>query len=440
MKIPKSKSYFHQAQKVLVGGVNSPVRSFRAVGGTPIFIDRGHGSKIYDVDGHVYTDYCLSWGALILGHAHRNVVLVTRKSINKGISYGTPTQAELDLAQEIVHRVPSTDLIRFVNSGTEASMSAVRLARGFTRRRMVVKFDGCYHGHVDDFLIKAGSGVAQLPESSSQGIPSAHIENTISLPYNNTDVLGETLERYHKDIACVILEPVAGNMGVIPATRGFLSALRVLTRKYHIILIFDECITGFRSHPGCFQAEVGIIPDMTCLGKIIGGGFPIGAYGGREDIMKCLAPLGGVYQAGTFSGNPVVMRAGLVTLRFLNADFYATLNQKAEELAKSLNAFFEEQQIPVHLSYFHSIMSLRFQKAPVRNYQEARKAAQDMLYAKLFHHLLDSGIYFPPADLESCFISGVHKKSDLNFLIHSLKGFFQSQAYQSQIPKETTYA
>ena len=325
MRMNRSEEYFDKAQKFMVGGVNSPVRSFNGVGGNPLVMKYGRGSKLYDYDNNAYTDYCLSWGALILGHAHRNVVLSAKKTLEKGASFGTTTREEVDMAEHICGRVPSIDLIRFVNSGTEATMSAIRLARGFTKRDVIVKFDGCYHGHFDDLLTKAGSGVAQLKESSSQGIPESHIENTISLPINNVEILEKTLTEKKTDIACVIIEPVPGNMGVIPPDIHFLQVLRDLTQKLGIVLIFDEVMTGFRTHPGCVQSEIDIIPDMTCLGKIIGSGFPIGAYGGRKDIMQCLAPLGGVYQAGTFSGNPVVMRAGLAGLRLLTAEFYQNL-------------------------------------------------------------------------------------------------------------------
>lgn len=306
-------------------------------------------------------------------------------------------------------------------------MSAIRLARGFTGRRCVVKFDGCYHGHFDDLLTKAGSGVAALKESSSLGIPRGHVENTFSLPYNNPAVLGETLERHKNDIACVILEPVAGNMGVIPAEQEFLETLRALTAKYKIILIFDEVMTGFRTGLGCAQADFGIVPDLTCLGKIIGGGFPIGAYGGRKDIMNCLAPLGGVYQAGTFAGNPVVMRTGLAVLKFLNKEFYARLNQRSDDFAAGLNTFFSDKNIPARLTHFKSMQSIRFRKEPVKNYDDARAASSDAIYSQLFWHLIKRGIYWPPADMEAFFISGMHTKKDLNFLSAAVKEFFIKQ-------------
>ncbi|MCC6759521.1 MAG: glutamate-1-semialdehyde 2,1-aminomutase [Candidatus Omnitrophica bacterium] len=420
----KSQEYFLDARSIMVGGVNSPVRSFRGVGGSALVMEYGKGAKLFDVDGNSYTDYCLSWGALILGHAHRNPILAAKKTVERGTSFGTTTRAEVDIAKFITRAIPSMELIRFVNSGTEATMSAIRVSRGYTKKRMVVKFDGCYHGHFDDLLAKAGSGVANLKESSSLGIPASHIENTLSLPYNNSKVLVETLERYKDDIACVIIEPVAGNMGVIPAQKEFLKTLRDITKKNKIVLIFDEIMTGFRTGLGCTQADYGVVPDMTCLGKIVGGGFPVGAYGGRKDIMECLAPLGGVYQAGTFAGNPVVMRAGLATLKLLNKDFYRTLNERCEKFAADLNEYFVKENLPVRLSAYRSMMSFRFSQQPVNNYDDARTAASDEIYAKLFWHFVAKGVYMPPADLEAFFVSGMHTKKDLLDLSAAIKSFF----------------
>jgi glutamate-1-semialdehyde 2,1-aminomutase len=420
-----SQKYFDEARKVLVGGVNSPVRSFRAVGGQPLVMKYGEHQKIFDYDNNAFTDYCLSWGALILGHAPRNVVLAAKKTAEKGISFGTTTREEIELAKLIQERVPSIDLIRFVNSGTEATMSAIRLARGFTKKEMIVKFDGCYHGHADDLLTKAGSGVAELPQSSSLGIPQSHINNTLSLPYNDIEALEKTFNQYKDRIACVIIEPVAGNMGTIPAKMGFLKALREMTKKDNVVLIFDEIITGFRTHPGCLQSEWNIIPDITCLGKIIGGGFPVGAYGGRKDIMNCLSPLGDVYQAGTFSGNPVVMRSGTATLRLLDKSFYKSLNERSEVFAQDLNIFFIKNNINAHLSYYKSMMSLRFRKEAVENYEDAQKAESSSRYAELFNDFLQQWIYFPPADLETFFISGMHTRKDLTQLSEHLKTFFK---------------
>lgn len=427
MSYKKSLDCFSSAQKVLVGGVNSPVRSFKGVGGNPLVMEYGKGSKLFDLDGNGYSDYCLSWGALILGHSARNVILAAKKTLERGTSFGTTTRAEIDMAKFIASAVPSIELVRFVNSGTEATMSAIRLSRGFTKRNLVVKFDGCYHGHFDDLLATAGSGVANLAQSSSQGIPQNHIENTLSLPYNDIKVLTETIERHKDDIACVIIEPVAGNMGVIPAEKNFLKTLREITQRHKIVLIFDEIMTGFRSSLGCAQSDYGILPDLTCLGKIIGGGFPVGAYGGRKDIMQCLSPLGGVYQAGTFAGNPVVMRAGLATLKLLNADFYRVLNEKCGHFARDLNDFFAQNNISARLSHYQGMFSIRFSDKPVQNYDDARKAASDEIYAKLFWHLLGNGIYMPPADLEAFFICGMHTKKDLLDLSAAFKSFFKNR-------------
>jgi glutamate-1-semialdehyde 2,1-aminomutase len=424
MRTEHSNKYFQQAQKVLVGGVNSPVRSFKGVGGHPLVMKYGRGATLHDYDNNAYTDYCLSWGALILGHAHRNVVLAAKKTVEKGASFGTTTREEIEIAEHITTYVPSIEKIRFVNSGTEATMSAIRLARGFTQRDIVVKFDGCYHGHFDDLLTTAGSGVALLHASSSLGIPQSHIQNTISLPYNDIQAVEETILKYKDKIACVILEPVAGNMGVIPAKIEFLKALRDLTKRYGIVLIFDEVMTGFRTGTGCVQRDVRITPDITCLGKIIGSGFPVGAYGGREEIMNCLAPLGGVYQAGTFSGTPVVMKAGLAGLRLLNDSFYERLNSRCEAFADGINAYFQENNLGVHIAHYKSMMSIRFRKEPVLNYKDARDASGGERYARLFQHLLNAGIYWPPADLESLFVSCMHTKKDLDALSAALKNFF----------------
>ena len=424
MKTSRSQKLFNIAETYLVAGVNSPVRSFKGVGGQALVIKKGLRSKFTDVDDNVYTDYCLSWGSLILGHANRNVVLATKKGVQKGLSFGTTTEDEIKIAQYIVEAVASIDLVRFVNSGTEATMSAIRLARGFTKRNIVIKFDGCYHGHCDDLLTVAGSGVSDLKSSSSAGIPDEHIHNTISLPYNNVDSFSKVIDENKENIACVILEPVAGNMGVIPAKKEFLQILRDLTKKYGIVLIFDEIMSGFRTSKGCVQSEYGIIPDITCLGKIISGGFPVGLYGGRKDIMQTLAPLGDVYQAGTFSGNPVIMKAGLSALRQLNDNVYMKLNKKAEDFMLNLNTFFKGNNIKAHLSGYKSMLSLRFCEKEVLNYKEAQLAQGYEKYSRLFHFLLKRGIYFPPSDLEAFFISTVHSKKDIEDLLYVLKDWF----------------
>jgi glutamate-1-semialdehyde 2,1-aminomutase len=424
MSFKDSKRLFHQAQQVLVGGVNSPVRSFRGVGGDPLVMKQGKGAFFFDEDNNRYADYCLSWGALILGHAHKDVVAAVKKAIKGGSSFGTTTRPEIEIAKHIVKCVPSMDMVRFVNSGTEATMSAIRLARGFTKRELVAKFDGGYHGHFDDLLVTAGSGVAHLKKSSSRGITKSHVQNTLSLPFNDIAVLEKTLDKHRRQIACVILEPVAGNMGVIPARKKFLQRLRQLTRKHGIVLIFDEIMTGFRSSAGGVQSDMGITPDMTCLGKIIGGGFPVGAYGGRKDIMRHLSPLGGVYQAGTFSGNPVVMSAGLATLKNLDRTFYRDLRKKSDRFIRTVTRFFWDNAVPVHLSHYHAMISIRFRPEAVFNYEDALKASSRKLYGGLFRRLLKAGIYLPPADLEAFFISGAHGERELDRLAVEIKKFF----------------
>ncbi len=415
---------FTQASKVMVGGVNSPVRSFKAVGGHPLLMDHGRGPKLFDIQGRSYTDYCLSWGALILGHSHPDVVRAVQQAIKKGVSFGTTTKPEIEIAQFIVKHVPSTDMVRFVNSGTEATMSAIRLARGFTKRPKIIKFDGCYHGHSDGLLAMAGSGVSFLAASSSQGISNSYVQDTLSLPFNDISALTNTIERHHDQLACIILEPVPGNMGIINPNKDFLKVLRVLTRKYNIVLIFDEVMSGFRTNLGCAQSDLGITPDMTCLGKIIGGGFPVGAYGGRKDIMKHLAPLGGVYQAGTFSGNPIVMQAGLATLKNLDAKSYKNLNNSCDDFVAKTNALLMEAQAPAHLVNYKSMISFRFRQEPVHNYVDAKAASSDKLYAALFAHLLRQGIYLPPADLEAFFVSTKHSSKDLAHLSGQIIKFF----------------
>lgn len=430
MKIRQSKKIFKEAQKVMVGGVNSPVRSFQSVGGNPVIVKSGRGSKIFDVDGNAYTDYCLSWGALILGHAHKDVISAVKKSIKKGISFGITTKPEIEIAKFIVKHVPSIDKVRFVNSGTEAAMSAARLARGFTAKNIVVKFDGCYHGHFDDFLIAAGSGAANLKESSSPGITRHHIQNTLSLPFNNVPVLAQTLKRHKKNIACVIVEPVPGNMGTVVPQKEFLQTLRSLTKKFNIVLIFDEVMSGFRTNLGCVQSDFGITPDLTCLGKIIGGGFPVGAYGGRADIMRYLAPEGGVYQAGTFSGNPVVMSAGLAALKNLNSALFKNLKKLSEGFVRDMNSTFAKENVSCYFDHYHSMMSIRFDQKSARNYAEAKKFSNKNRYSRLFHYLLGQGVYWPPAEMETFFLSGMHTQQDIARLKKVLTNFFLGEQHK----------
>ncbi len=427
MDLTRSRRLYAEARRFLVEGVNSPVRSFKAVGGEPLVMKRGRRAKLFDADGHAFTDYCLSWGALILGHAHPRIMAEIKAQLKEGTSFGTTTAAETELARFIVKNVPSVSKVRFVNSGTEAAMSAIRLARGYTRRNKIVKFDGCYHGHFDDLLVKAGSGVSSLKASSSLGITKNHIRETITLPYNDTPALVETLEKNRRDVSCVIIEPVAGNMGVVVPDMEFLKVLRKITKKYRIVLIFDEVMTGFRASAGCVQSEFGVEPDLTCFGKIIGGGFPIGAYGGEGGIMRYLAPSGGVYQAGTFAGNPVVMRAGWATLDTLKGGMYRKLNALCARFAEDMNAFFVKNDIPVHLDTFHSMMSVRFSRAGVTNYREVLASSDRAQYGRLFQFLLNSGIYWPPAELETFFVSAVHTVKELDAMAKALKTHVQTK-------------
>ena len=425
MKNTNSVKLYKEAQESMVGGVNSPVRSFKSVGGDPVIMKKGCGSRLIDRDNNSYTDYCLSWGALILGHSNRNVTLAIKRMAENGTSFGTTTVEEINIADHIKGCMPSIEKIRFVNSGTEATMSAIRLSRGYTKKNIIIKFDGCYHGHFDDLLTCAGSGVAELKESSSQGVPQSHIANTISLPYNDIEAFKNAVSKHHENIACVIIEPVAGNMGVVQAKPEFLKTLRELTKQHNIVLIFDEVMTGFRASSGSVQSDVGITPDITCLGKIIGGGFPVGAYGGKKEIMGCLAPLGDVYQAGTFSGNPVIMKAGLAALRQLNDGFYKKLNEKCSNFVGEMNAFFKSEDLNVHMASYNSMINIRFCKEAVENYDDARSACGGEKYTALFRHLLENGIYWPPAELETLFVSGMHSKKDMNNLYESIVSFFR---------------
>ncbi|MBL8013258.1 MAG: glutamate-1-semialdehyde 2,1-aminomutase [Candidatus Omnitrophica bacterium] len=419
----KSIAEFKRAQNYLVGGVNSPVRAFKGVKGNPLVVDYGKGKKIFDIDGNGFTDYCLSWGALILGHAHPEVMKAIKKGLKHAVSFGTTTKPEIEIAEFIVKHVPSVEQVRFVNSGTEATMSAIRLSRGVTKRNIVIKFDGCYHGHADDLLAVAGSGVANLPASSSQGVPPEHLKNTLSLPFNDTKRCLEVFERLGKNIAGVIVEPVAGNMGVVVPEKGFLKMLRDVTVKSLSIFIFDEVMTGFRTHLGCVQSEFDIWPDITCFGKIIGGGFPVGAYGGRKDIMNHLAPNGGVYQAGTFSGNPIVMRAGLATLKSLHKKLFDNLGEMTDDFVDQVNDAFRAKNLNIHAVNYKSMVSLRFREKKVVNYLDAQNAGSTEVYSRLFHFLLAKGIYLPPADLESFFLSSRHTTKDLNYLGKCLTEF-----------------
>jgi glutamate-1-semialdehyde 2,1-aminomutase len=408
------------------GGVNSPVRNFRCVGGAPVFMASGAGSKVYDVDGNEYIDYLGSWGPLILGHSHPAVVEALKRACGRGTSFGTPTESEIRLAELVREAFPSIELVRMVNSGTEAAMSAVRVARGYTGRDLVVKFEAGYHGHGDSFLIQAGSGAATFGIPDSPGVPAAVAKLTISLPYNDIEAVGKTLSERGDDIACVIVEPVAGNMGMIPPAPGFLQTLREETAKRGIVLIFDEVITGFRVAFGGAQERYGIRADMTCLGKIIGGGLPVGAYGGRREIMEVVAPLGAVYQAGTLSGNPLAMTAGYETVsRLKEPGVYEQLEQKAAWLEAGLHAAVKEAGIAACLTRVGSMMCTFFTDREVASYDAAASSDADR-YSRYFWNMLDRGVYLAPSRLETAFVSLAHTEADIDRTIEaaheSLKG------------------
>jgi len=409
----KSQDLFTKAKQYIPGGVNSPVRSFKSVGGVPPFIERGDGSKIYDIDGKEYIDYVSSWGPLILGHAHPEVISAIKEVSEKGTSFGAPTALEVEMAELICEAVPSIDLVRFVNSGTEATMSAIRLARGFTKRDKIIKFDGCYHGHGDNLLIQAGSGVATLGVPDSAGVPEDLIKNTISIPYNNIEILKDVLKKQGKEIACVIVEPIAGNMGVIPPENGFLEELRKLTEDYGIVLVFDEVITGFRVSFGGAQKLYGVMPDLTCLGKIVGGGLPVGAYGGKKEIMKEIAPLGPVYQAGTLSGNPLAITAGLTTLKILSRkDIYDELEKNAKILCEGMKENAKKTGVPAYFTRIGSIFCMFFTGKKVIDYESAKKSDTER-FKKYFHSMLEQGINIAPSQFEAGFLSTAHSVLDI---------------------------
>ncbi len=413
MERTTSTRMFEEARKLIPGGVNSPVRACRSVGCDPLFIRRAKGSSVFDVDGNTYIDFVCSWGPMIMGHAHPDIVKAIHEAANDGTSFGAPTPAEIELAAQVVDAVPSLEKVRFVNSGTEATMSAIRLARGYTGKKTVVKFDGCYHGHADSFLVKAGSGVITLGIPGSPGVPEDIVKNTVSIPYNNIDILENTLRDKDLEIACVIVEPVAGNMGCIPPTTEFLQTLRRLTEELGIVLIFDEVITGFRLAYGGAQEYYGIYPDLTCLGKIIGGGLPVGAYGGKAEIMDQIAPDGPVYQAGTLSGNPLAMAAGSAALRLLRQPgFYDDLNTKAETIAGKLVEIAQKVGIEVQLNRVGSLLTSFFTAGPVSDFTSAMKADTD-LYASHYRQMLSKGIYLAPSQFEVAFISASHTEHDL---------------------------
>ncbi|MCX6596071.1 MAG: glutamate-1-semialdehyde 2,1-aminomutase [Acidobacteria bacterium] len=417
MDFSKSAALLERARQVIPGGVNSPVRAFRSVGGTPPFIVRGEGCRMYDVDGHEFIDYVGSWGPLILGHRPPMVMDALREILEVGTSFGAPTEREIDLAEAIRDAFPSMEMVRLVNSGTEAAMSALRVARGFTGRNLTIKFEGCYHGHVDSLLVKAGSGLATLGIADSAGVPEAFAATTISLPYNNLAAVEQAFVERGGDIACIMVEPVAGNMGCVPPAPGFLEGLRAICTKYGALLIFDEVMTGFRVAFGGAQGRFGVKPDMTALGKIVGGGLPIAAYGGKRDVMTHVAPIGPIYQAGTLSGNPMAVAAGLAMLRYLKShpEVYDQIELRAQELCATPPAGVTVNRVGSMFTFF-------FTEQPITDYDSAR-TSNTQRFAQFFHWMLTGGIYLAPSQFEAGFMSAAHTPEDVAKTVERAKAF-----------------
>ncbi len=424
MKRKRSRQFFEQAKRLIPGGVNSPVRAFKGVGGEPLFVARARGAKIWDADGQSYLDYVLSWGPMILGHAHPKVVSAIKAATSKGTSFGAPTELELRLARLIQKAFPSMERIRMVSSGTEATMSAIRLARGFTGRDKILKFDGGYHGHVDSLLVRMGSGGATLSVPDSAGVPSDFTRHTLILPYNDLEAVLKAFDQHRRDIACIIVEPVAGNMGVVPPREGFLEGLRAVAKQHDSLLIFDEVITGFRVAFGGAQEHYGVVPDLTCLGKIIGGGLPVGAYGGRDEIMEMVAPLGPVYQAGTLSGNPLAMTAGITTLGLLSKkSLYRNLENQASALAEGIQRAAKSAGVSIVQNRVGSMLSMFFTSKPVVDYATARHSDTGQ-YAKFFWSMIEQGIYFAPSQFEAAFLSTAHLAADIDKTVKAAHAVF----------------
>jgi glutamate-1-semialdehyde 2,1-aminomutase len=421
MEINKSRELFERAQKTIPGGVNSPVRAFRSVGGTPIFIRKARGSYLYDADGNKYIDYIASWGPMILGHAHEEVVKAIQERVALSTSYGAPTELEIEMAELITGMVPNVDLIRMVNSGTEACMSALRLARGFTGKNKFIKFEGHYHGHADSFLVKAGSGIATMAIQTVPGITAGVAQDTLTAPFNNIMAVEELVKKHSGEIAAIIVEPVAGNMGCVLPEKGFLESLRAICDREKILLIFDEVMTGFRLAAGGAQEKLGIRADLITYGKVIGGGMPVGAFGGRKDIMEHIAPLGNVYQAGTLSGNPVAMIAGITTLKILkeNPSIYSELDKKTHYLHSGLEDALKKKADPFVINRFGSMISVHFTDQPVTDFESSSRS--DMKKFNLFfHRLLQQGIYLPASAYESWFLNNALSTRDLDETIEAV--------------------
>lgn len=414
-QISKSEQLFEAAQKHIPGGVNSPVRAFKGVGGTPVFFDHAKGAYAYDADGNKYIDYVGSWGPMILGHNAEVVIDALKLQMDKGLSFGAPTAVEIEMAAEVCKLVPSMDMVRMVNSGTEATMSAIRLARGFTGRDKIVKFEGCYHGHADSLLVKAGSGMLTLGVPTSPGVPASVAEHTLTLNYNDLDSVRECFAKYGDQIACVIIEPVAGNMNCIPSEKSFLQGLRELCTVHGSVLIFDEVMSGFRAALGGAQVHYGITPDMTCLGKIIGGGLPVGAFGGKREIMEHLAPLGPVYQAGTLSGNPLAMAAGLAMLKAIQAPgFHDQLSARVEQLLAGLQAAADKHKVPFTYNKVGAMFGIFFTELKeVKTFRDVADHCDTDRFNKFFHGMLQEGVYLAPSAFEAAFMSIAHSEEDI---------------------------
>jgi glutamate-1-semialdehyde 2,1-aminomutase len=427
-KIEQSRKLQRRAELMIPGGVNSPVRAFRAVGGDPPFIVRGLGSRLWDADGNEFIDYIGSWGPQILGHAAPGVIDAICEAAKNGTSFGASTPSEADLAELVLSAFPHMQKVRFVSSGTEATMSAIRLARAYTKRRYIVKFEGCYHGHADALLVKAGSGVATLGIPGSAGVPEEFTQFTLALPYNDTDALEEAFKKFRHQIACIIVEPVVGNMGCVPPARGYLEALRAITQRDKTLLIFDEVMTGFRLAFGGAQERYAMNPDLTTMGKIIGGGLPVGAYGGPSEIMDMVAPLGPVYQAGTLSGNPLAMAAGVATLRYLRdhkKEIYPRLDKIGAELAEGVALAAKECGVPICYNRVGSMFTWFFAPCPVTDWNSAAKSDTEA-FGRFFRNMLDNGIYLPPSQFEAAFLSAAHTDEDIQQTIASAKQAFES--------------
>ncbi len=425
INLTNSEDAYKEAVDLMPGGVNSPVRAFKSVGMSPVFMQSGKGSRIYDIDGNEYIDYVLSWGPLILGHADDRVVSKLKEVVEKGTSFGAPTLLENELAQLVIDRVPSIEMVRMVNSGTEATMSALRLARGYTGRDKILKFEGNYHGHGDSLLIKAGSGVATLGLPDSPGVPKGVAENTITVPYNDMKSVRYAFEQFGDDIAAVIVEPVSGNMGVVPPQDSFLQDLRTITEENGTLLIFDEVMTGFRVGFHCAQGHFGVTPDLTCLGKVIGGGLPVGAYGGKREIMEKVAPTGTIYQAGTLSGNPLAMTAGLETLSALDESSYEQINKKVDRLMEGFKEAANAHDIPLQINRAGSMVGVFFTDQEVINYETAQSANLDY-FAQYYRAMMEQGVFLPPSQFEGLFLSTSHTDEDIEKTIDAVNHAFAS--------------